>query len=61
MSEEQQGMFENVDHDDIIANLGGSPVGIKEKWPHLVAEMIDLLKATRLLQGAKESEAKKAV
>jgi len=58
MSEEQQGMFENVDHDDIIANLGGAPVDIKDKWPHLVAEMIDLLKATRLLQGAEESKAK---
>lgn len=59
MNEEQQGMFENVDHDDIIANLGGSPVDIKDKWPHLVAEMIDLLKIVREAQGADETQAKK--
>lgn len=59
MSEKQAGMFEDVNHDDIIANLGGSPVGIKDKWPHLVAEMIDLLKAVRESQGATELQAKK--
>ena len=55
---EQHGMFENLDHDKIVAHLGDTETEVKDKWPALIVEIIDLLKTARVSQGATEDQAK---
>lgn len=57
MNEKQEGMFEDVNPDEIISHLGNISDDIAEKWPPLVVEIIDLIRTVRESQGANEEEA----
>ena len=56
--EQQKGMFESVNSDDVLEHLADTQIEQRHRWPETLTELINVLTASMRNQGAGEQEAK---
>lgn len=56
--EQQKGMFESVNSDDVLEHLADTQIEQRHRWPEALTELINVLTASMRNQGAGEQEAK---